>query len=163
MLSRAVMRARCSGISRYELGDSARGLVHGAFDQGQINLLHLARRELQCKIAMGRVRLRHQQNATGETVEAMYDAGTQIAADGRERLEAMQQGVDDGSGMDTRPRVDYHAGGLIDDDGALILIKNREGDGFGGGMERRQGGWFQMNCFRAAQLVGRLLRGGRLR
>ena len=101
------------------------------------------------------VRLCDEEHTAGETVEAMHDAGAEVAADSGERTETVEKGVHDGSGMHSGARVHHHAGGLVDGDNAFVLIKAGERDVLGGGFERRLGRGFDDDFFRAAKEGGR--------
>ena len=60
------------------------------------------------------VRFRHQQDATGEPVEAVHNTRTQIAANLRKRLEAVQKRVHDRAAVNPGADVNHHSGGFVD-------------------------------------------------
>jgi hypothetical protein len=74
-------------IARDGLFDAALVRLHVAVDQRQVGLLHLAAGEQRGQRAMRGVVLGHQNHAAGEAVQAMHDAGPQVAAQRGKRLE----------------------------------------------------------------------------
>ncbi len=86
-----------------------------------------------------------QEDAAGEAVEAVDDAGAEVAADAGERVEAVEQGVDQGAGVDAGAGVDHHAGGLIDGDDGGVFVEDAERDVFGSGVERWEVGGLEID------------------
>ena len=86
----------------------------------------------------------------------MNDAGSEIAAEFGESLEAVEQGVDQGAGMDACSGVDDHAGGLVYGDAGAVFIKHGERDIFGDGFERCQRGGLDVDSVVTPDLMGGL-------
>src|SRR6478672_7197161 len=88
-LRQACRHARAMhGIARDWAIDAAGVVPDAALYQRQINLLDFASRELAREILMRGVGFGNEENAAGQAVEAVNDAGTQIAAELRKRIEA---------------------------------------------------------------------------
>jgi hypothetical protein len=85
----------------------------------------------------------------------MDNARAQVAADGREQAESMQQGVDDGTGMHAGTGVNDHASRFVDRDNAGVLIEDRERNVFGRGLQGREVSRFDVDLFRAPEDRGR--------
>ena len=77
---RAVMRVRWRGSRAMGFSMRPRSGLHVAMHQGEVGLLHLAAGEQRGQRAMRGVVLGDQDHAAGEAVQAMHDAGPQIAA-----------------------------------------------------------------------------------
>ncbi len=106
-------------------------------DQSQIDFFDLARLELRRKGMVRAISPGNDERAAGFTIEAMDDAGTQIAIHRRQRAEVMEQRVDEGAAAMPRPGVDHHACGLIDHDDVGVFIQDFERQIFGLGFEGR--------------------------
>ena len=77
--------------------------------QRDVDLFHLARCELRGQIAMRGVVACDQDHAAGEAIQAMHDAGPQVAANGRKLSEAVQHGVDQSARMPAGAGVNHHS------------------------------------------------------
>ncbi len=97
------------------------------------------------QILMRRVVLCHEKHAAGIAIEAMDDAGTEIACGAGKAGEVMQQGIDQRSRMHAGARVDDHTGGLIDGDDVGIIIEHGEGDRLGRSVQRSGIGGVDVN------------------
>ena len=89
---------------------------------------------------MGAVVFGDEDEAAGLLVEAMDDAGAEVAADVGEFVEVEEEGVDEGATVagvvgGAGSGVDHHAGGLVDDGEVLVFVEDLEGDVFGDGVE----------------------------
>ena len=122
-----------------------------SFHEREIDFLNAARGELLCEIAVSGISFRDEQHAAREAIETMHDARAQIAADGRERREPVQQRVHHGASMDARARMHHHAGGFVDRNRGGVLIENREREIFGLGPQRRENGGLHFDLFRPAE------------
>ena len=100
---------------------------------------------------MGGVGARDQKNAAGIAVQAMDDAGAFVTAYLRERLEVMQQGVDEGSGVIARAGVDDESGRFIYGDQIDVRVQNLNRDIFGECLERFEAGGFHGNALSAPE------------
>ena len=73
--------------------------------------------------------------AAGVPVDAVDDAGAQLAADARKAPGAVvQQGIDQGAVRVPRGRVDHHAHGLIHHDHIRVLVDHLQGNVLGPGL-----------------------------
>src|SRR5215472_6887793 len=109
--------ARASdGVARDGALDPSGVLFDVAVHQGEIDLAHQAAGELFREAMVRSVVLRYQEDAAGESVEAVDDAGPQRAADAGQRAETVKQRVDERSRVDAGAGVHNHAGGLVDGD-----------------------------------------------
>jgi hypothetical protein len=91
---------------------------------------------------MGAVVFGYEDEAAGELVEAMDDAGAKIAADVREFGEVEEECVDEGAAVagvvgGAGSGVDHHSSGLVDDGEVLVFVEDVEGDVLGDGVEGR--------------------------
>src|ERR1022692_3412539 len=120
-------------IARDGLFDAAAIRLHVAVNQRQVGLLHLPAGEQGGQRAMRGVVLGHQNHAAGEAVQAMHDAGPQIAAQRGKRLEAAEQRVDQRAGMHSGAGVHHHACGLVDGHEVLVFVEHAQRNGFGFG------------------------------
>ena len=111
-----------------------------ALDEGEVGFGDLAGGELAGEGAVGGVGAGDEEDAAGAFVEAVDDAGAEIAAEGGELGEVVEEGVDEGAGAAAGAEVDDEAGGLVDGDDAGVLIEDVEGDVFGEGAEGFQAG-----------------------
>ena len=64
-----------------------------AAHQSEVDFFHISVRELRGKMAVGCIGFRYQDDSAGEAIEPMHDSRAQIAAAGRELLEAVEQRV----------------------------------------------------------------------
>ncbi len=119
-------------------------------DQRQVDLLHAPSGELGGELAMRGIVLGDQQDAAGIPVQPVDDARPERTADSRERLEPMQQRVDQGAGVDAGAGVDHHSGGLIHSHEVLVFIKDRQRDVLRSGVQGGRLGGFQFDDFGAA-------------
>jgi hypothetical protein len=77
--------------------------------------------------------LRDDEQARGVFVETVNDAGAIGCASGGELAFAMvEEGSSEGSGGATCTGVDVHSGSLVDDEDVIVLVKDFEGQIFGG-------------------------------
>jgi hypothetical protein len=123
--------------------------------QGEIDLLHGAASELFGQSAVGGIVFGHQEDAAGEAVQAMHDTGPKFAAGRGERSEAVQQSVDEGSGVNSGSGVHHHAGGLVDGREIVILIQDLERDIFRDSLEGALPGGLNGDLFTPAEEMGR--------
>ena len=144
-------------IARNRFMDAA-GSVKRSFHERQVDLLNRARLELGGQIPMGGVRLRDQQHARSESVESMHDTRTQIAANGREQVESMQQRVDHSARLDAGSGVHHHSGGFVDGNHTVVFIKNGERNVFGCSLQSSQRRGLDTDLFRTSKNGGRLAR-----
>src|ERR1019366_3311416 len=100
-----------------------------AVDEREVHLFDLAVCKLGGEVAVRVVVLSDQQDAGGEAVEAVDNAGAEFAGDTRQGIEAAEQCVDEGAGVHPGAGVDHHAGGLIDGNQVVIFVEDREWDG----------------------------------
>lgn len=131
--------------------DAAGLILHGALDQRQVNFFDFAGGELRGEIPVRGVVLGDQEDAAGEAVEAVDNAGAQIAAELGEGVEAMEEGVDERAGVNASSGVDDHAGGFIDGDDGGIFVEDMQGNIFGRGFERREIGGFDVDGVAGAE------------
>ena len=71
----------------------------------------------------------------------------------------MQERVYDGSRMHAGTGMNHHSGGFVDGHDTRILIKYRERDIFGLGLQRGEMEWLDTNLFRTVKDSGWLARG----
>src|ERR1700744_5471911 len=100
------------GVSRNRLPDPSRP-GEFAFHQSKVSLFHLARGKLKSQILVCRVRLSHKKHACSEPIQPVHNPGPDVSPHGRQRLEPMQQRVDDRSTVNPGPGMDHHARGLM--------------------------------------------------
>jgi len=93
---------------------------------------------------VGTVVLGDEDDAAGLLVEAMDDAGAEVAADFGELAlaEVIEKGIDEGASVagvvgGASSGVDHHAGRFVDDGEVLVFVEDVEGDVFGDGVEGR--------------------------
>lgn len=89
----------------------------------------------------------------------MNDAGAEVAADGGELREVMEESVDEGSGVAAGAKVDDEAGGLVDGNDVIVLIEDVEGDVLGEGAEGLQFGRLDRDNIAGAEFRGGFRRG----
>ena len=126
------------GVASDGFFDDAVILFDEALDEGEIDLFDVAVSELMGERVVGLVGFGDDEDAAGEAVEAMDDARAERSLDLRELREVMEQGVDEGSVMDTGSSMDGHAGRLVDDDDVGVFVDDVERDVFGSGGQGRQ-------------------------
>jgi hypothetical protein len=144
-------------IARDGFFDAAAIHPDAAADQRQVGLLHLAAGKLRGQGAMRGIVLGHQQHAAGIAVEAVDDAGPQLAAQRGERLEAIKQRVDQRAGVHSRARVNHHAGGLVDGYEIVVFIEDAQRNRFGHGAQRGQFGRLDLDAVALPQQARRPL------
>ncbi len=130
--------------------------------QCEVGLPDAAGGEHLAELAVNLVVLGDDDGAAGLLIQAMNDAGAQLAAGGGELLHVVQQRVDQRAAVSEIVRcagagVDHHAGGLVDHGEGVVLIKDVERDVLRRGAQR---GWaglaFDGDGLAAAQLVAGL-------
>jgi len=141
-------------ISRYRAFDAAALRLYVTLNQGQVSLDDLATGKLTGEGTVRGVVLGNQQHAAGKSVEAMDDAGAQSTANAGEILEAVEQRIDQGSGMHSCAGMNDHTGRLVDGHKVGILIERGEGDVFGSSIQGRGCGGLNLDDFAAAESVG---------
>ena len=128
-------------------------------EEGEVGLGDLAAGEHLAELAVGAVVFGDEDEAAGELVEAMDDAGAEVAADVGELGEVEEERVDEGAAVagvvgGAGAGVDHHAGGLVDDGEVLVFVEDVEGDVFGDGVERRGlRGAFDLDGFAAVEFL----------
>ena len=116
---------------------------------------------------MGAIVLGHDDQAAGVFVESVDDAGAQVAAGGGERLEAVEQRIDQRAAAArvvalARAGVDHHSGRLVDDREVGVFVDNVQRNVFRSGLERRGARLAgDVDALAAAQLERGLLARGR--
>ena len=131
---------------------------HPPVNQGEIDLLDSAAGELRGQVAVRGVVARDQNDAAGEAVEAVHDAGPEVAADAGQLCKSMQQGVHQSSGVVSGACVDYHAGRFVHGDDRGVFIEDFKRQILGRGAERGKLAGLNFDFLQAAQQVGPLLR-----
>jgi len=126
------------GIAGDGTFDAALLRGHRSVDQCEIDFLDFAAGKLGCQAVMGRIVLGDEEDSAGEAIEAMDDAGAQFAGHAGKRMEAMEQGIDQGSGMNAGAGVDDHAGGFIDGDEVVIFIEHGKRNRLRSGVQGRR-------------------------
>ncbi len=137
-------------------GDSALILFHAAMGERQINFFDFAVVKLRGERLMGLIGSSDNEHAAGFAIDAMNDAGTQVAIDGGEGSEVMEQRVHESAGGMPRPGVNHHASGLIDNDHVGIFVEDGERKILGLGLaEGREINGRDGDGFAAAHEMGR--------
>ncbi len=90
----------------------------------------------QRQTLVGAVVLGHHQQAGGVLVQAVDDARPLAAADARQVVAVLEQGVDQGAGRVARGRMDDEAGRLLDDEQVGVLEDDVERDVLGRRVQR---------------------------
>ena len=139
--------------------DGAGILFHDVFYQGEVNLFHFPVAELGLEAAVGFVVFGDEDDAAGEAVEAVDNAGAEIAAEGGKGFEVMEEGVDEGAILAAGTSVDRHAGGLVDCDEVRVLIEDVEREILGSGAEGAELEWLHFHEFPAPEQVRGLANG----
>ncbi len=120
-----------------------------AVDESEVGFVDLAGGEHLAELSVGAVVFGNEDEAAGLLVEAVDDAGAEVAADFGELGEVVEEGVDEGAavagvvGIDcggAGSGVDHHAGGFVDDGEVFVFEEDVEGDVFGEGVEGRGAG-----------------------
>ena len=130
-----------------------------AVEESDVGLGDLAAGEHVAEFAVGAVVFGDEDEAAGELVKAVYDAGAQVASNVGEFGEVEEECVDEGAAIagvvgGTGSGVDHHAGGLVDDGEVLVFVEDVEGDVLGDGVERRGlRGAFDLDRFAAVELL----------
>ena len=86
-------------------------------------------------------------------VEAMHDAGPQLAADAAQVLDVVQERVDEGAVGVARGGMDDHAGGLVDDHEVRVVVEDFEWQRLG--PRHRRGGRGDHDAYDIAVADGR--------
>ena len=108
---------------------------------------------------MGAVVFGDEDEAAGVFVEAMDDAGAEIAADVGEFGEVEEERVDEGAAIagvvgGASSGVNHHAGGLVDDGEVLVFVEDVEGDVLGDGVKGcGLGGAFDLDGFATVEFL----------
>ncbi len=84
-------------VAGYGEGDGGVVLGDVAVDEGEVGFGDLAVREHVAELAVGGVVLGYEDDAGGLLVEAMDDAGAEVAIDVGEMVEVMKESVDEGA------------------------------------------------------------------
>ena len=71
---------------------------------------------------------RGNQNAAGETVQAVDDSRTHVPPHGREVFIPREAGGNCGAGVNPGSGVDHHTGRLVDDDDRGVFVEDFEWD-----------------------------------
>ena len=104
-------------------------LGKAAIDDGIVGPLHAVHCHLLGKADMGCIILCHHQQAAGVLIDAVDDAGPDLAANaGKAALAVPEQGVDQGAVRVAGSRVDDHPFGLVDHQKVRILIDDVQRD-----------------------------------
>src|SRR5256885_15404102 len=95
-------------------------------DQGEINFLHLTRRELLRQLSMRFVRFRGNKAAARFLVQSMNDAGPFLSTDSGKFREVMQKRVHQCSLPLTGPGMNNESGLLVNHDQVVVLVNDLE-------------------------------------
>src|SRR5262245_9900596 len=141
--------------------DRAAPALRASPDDGKVGALEAAvpamGGELLRQALMGRIGLRHHEQARRVLVEAMDDARPSYPANARQALTAMgHEGVDESAGLMAGRRMDDKAGRFVDDDEGVVLIDDVECDGLGGGRGRDGRGQAHADMLTRLDLAARL-------
>jgi len=122
-------------------GDGAGVAFKMTVDERDVSLFDAAGGELRGQLPMSGIVLRHHDESAGSFVEAMDDAWSQLAANLRQRPEAMQQSVDQGAVVaviisGSGAGVHHHPSGLVDDGEVGVFIDHIERNFFGDSADR---------------------------
>ena len=130
-----------------------------AVDQRDVGFGDLAVGEHLAELAVGAVVFGDEDDAAGLLVEAVDDAGAEVAADVGELGEVEEEGVDESAAVagvvgGAGAGVDHHAGGLVDDGEVSVFVEDVEGDVLGYGVEGRgMRGAFDLDGLAAVELL----------
>ena len=119
--------------------------------ESQICFFDLPIVELAGKRLMRLVCARDDERAAGLAIEAVHNAGAQIAGDLGQRAEMVQKRVDQRAARVSSARVNDHTGGFINNDHVRILIQDGKRQSLRFGFERRQFERRDGNVFGATQ------------
>ena len=132
-------------------------------EEGEVGLGDLALGEHLAEFAVSAVVFGDEDEAAGLFVEAVDDAGAEVAADVGEFVEVEEESVDEGAAVAgvwlarcgvPCSGVDHHAGGFVDDGEVFVFVEDFEGDVLGDGVERRGlGGAFDLDGFAAVEFL----------
>jgi hypothetical protein len=131
-------------------------------DEGQVRLRDLALGEHLAELAVGAVVFGDEDQAARLLIQAMDDAGAEIAADVGEFVEVEEECVDEGPSVAgvicaAGSGVHHHASGLVDDSEELVFVEDVEGDVFRDGVEGfGLGRAFDLDGFAAVEFLFRL-------
>jgi hypothetical protein len=104
-----------------------------AEDESEIGFFRFPVTELSAEFAVGGIIFGGDENAGGFAIKTVNDAGAIGCASGGELAFAMvEEGGSEGSGGATCTGVDVHSGSLVDDEDVIVLVKDFEGQIFGG-------------------------------
>jgi len=123
-------------------GDGGVVFFDVAVEEGDVGLCDLAAGEHVAEFAVGAVVFGDEDEAAGELVEAVDDAGAEVAADVGEVGEVEEERVDEGTAVagvvgGSGSGVNHHAGGFVDDGEVLVFVEDVEGNVLGDGVEWR--------------------------
>ncbi|MBV9488176.1 MAG: hypothetical protein JO069_00435 [Verrucomicrobia bacterium] len=107
-----------------------RSFKHAAADP-EVPFDHLAPGKLAAQLKVNRIGLRDHQTAGGVFVQPVHDARSRLAAHPAQWPRPSQQSVDERARREARSRVNRHARRLVHHQQVLILVDDRDGDGFG--------------------------------
>ena len=142
--------------------DSGVILRNVAVDECKVGLVDLAVGEHFAKLAVGGVVFGDEDEAGGLLIEAMHDAGPEVAVEVGEPVEVVEERVDEGA-MGTRigslgigggpgSSVDRHPGGFVDYGEVVVFEEDVERNVFRKGVKRcRAGSAFDLDRFAASQ------------
>ena len=117
--------------------DGAGVLPEGAADDGFVGPRHGVVLELGGQHGVGQIVFGDSQQSAGVLVDAVDDAGPQLAVDAGEVIaHGVQQAVDQGIVLMTDGRVDHQALGLVDHHHILVLIDDVQGNVLGHDVHR---------------------------
>jgi hypothetical protein len=135
-------------------------------EESDVGFGDLALGEHFAQLAVGAVVFGDEDEAAGVLVEAVDDAGAEVAAYVGEFVEVEEEDVDEGAmaagvgfagGCEwggAGSGVDHHAGGFVDDGEVLVFVEDFEGDVFGDGVEwGGLRGAFDLDGFAAVEFV----------
>jgi len=141
-------------------GDFASLGCYGSVDQREVVLLDGPPGELGRECLVSQIILGDEQDPGRVAVEAMDDSRPRFPAHPRERLQMVQQGVDQRSAADSCAQVDHHPRRLVDGNHVVILIQDFERDRLRIRSQRRWRLRLNPNALPAAQPVAGLDRLG---
>ena len=130
-----------------------------AVEKGDVGLGDLSLGEHLAEFPVSAVVFGDENEAAGLFVEAVDDAGTEVAADVGEFFQVEEQGVDEGAAVAcvvgrAGSCVDHHAGGFVDDGEVFVFVEDVKGNVFGDGVKGRGlGGAFYLDGFAAVEFL----------
>jgi hypothetical protein len=115
-------------------------------EEGNVGFGHLATGEHLTELAVGTIVFGYEDEAAGEFVEAMNDAGTKVASNIRQLRKVKEEGVNEGAAIarvvgGAGTSVNHHASRFVDHRKVLVLMDDVEGDVLGDGVK----GW-RLRC-----------------